>query len=76
MQIPQLKNSKGQLKKELKYMTYSYCFMCDCKNFCNIDTKKEKHCMNYSIANDLKKIIDFYHECLKEEKKSKKSNTL
>lgn len=73
VELPDLKNSKGKLKLELKYMTYSYCYMCNFKFDCNAETKREAHCMNYSVANDLKKVIDYYYENFKELKEERKN---
>ncbi len=65
---------KGDLKKEIKRATYSFCYMCPDKFNCSDESKHVRHCMNYKRAQEINKAIDLAYEVVKEAKKDERKN--
>ncbi len=70
VEIPTFEFNKSELKKEIKRATYSWCYMCEHRINCTLETKQEKHCMNCTKAREINKAIDLAYDITKQAKKS------
>ncbi len=67
--LPLITYSRGELMKEIKFATYSFCYMCKDKFDCTGETKEKNHCMNYKKAKEIQSAIRFTFDSIREQKK-------